>query len=124
MNDSDTRGNQRTPSDDSSTASPTHATDLTAFQRDLLALLTEDADYGLGLKDHLESYYGEDINHGRLYHNLDQLVERELVEKVALDKRTNEYRPTAEGRAIVRNRAQWLLAKLDLEPATPEAADD
>ena len=45
---------------------------LTAFQRDLLRTLAKtDEQSGLSLKTDLNTYYGEEINHSRLYQNLD-----------------------------------------------------
>lgn len=78
---------------------------LTAFQRDLLVVIAggededEDADvlYGLAIKEDLEEYYETEINHGRLYPNLDTLVEKGLVEKGQLDRRTNSYEITDKG---------------------------
>jgi len=49
--------------------------DLTAFQQNILAILAEEARYGLAIKRELENYYGTEVNHGRLYPNLDDLVE-------------------------------------------------
>ena len=82
--------------------------DLTAFQRDLLwsvVELEEDEStetYGLAIKRQVEETYRKEINHGRLYPNLDELAEKGLVEKSALDDRTNEYRPTAAARMLLR----------------------
>ncbi len=83
---------------------PDAADTLTRFQLDMLYLLAakrDQADYGLGLKRSLEGYYDRDVNHGRLYPNLDDLVERGLVEKSELDKRTNEYALTAAGEELL-----------------------
>jgi len=64
--------------------------DLTAFQRGLLyAIAGQDELYGLAIKDELEEYYEEEIHHGRLYPNLDEVVEKGLVEKGELDQRTS-----------------------------------
>lgn len=86
--------------------------DLTAFQRDILYCLHKAADtgetpYGLGIKRELESYYNHDINHGRLYPNLDELVDKDLIEKGALDKRTNFYEITERGRRGIEARHEW-----------------
>ncbi|ELY62057.1 PadR family transcriptional regulator [Natronococcus jeotgali DSM 18795] len=63
--------------------------DLTGFQRDLLYVITgADQPSGQDIKDEIESYYSSEINHGRLYPNLDTLVNKELVEKGELDRRT------------------------------------
>jgi len=82
--------------------------DCTAFQRDLLwALSHENARKGLSLKAELADYYGEDLNHSRLYQNLDKLVERGLVAKQARDRRTNEYRLTESARRALEARRAW-----------------
>lgn len=64
--------------------------DLTAFQRDLLYIIAgSDHPLGQDVKDDLDQYYNSDINHGRLYPNLDIVAEKDLVEKGRLDKRSN-----------------------------------
>ncbi|MFB6164182.1 MAG: helix-turn-helix transcriptional regulator, partial [Haloarculaceae archaeon] len=65
------------------------ARELTAFQQNILVILSEEPRYGLAIKRELETYYDSEVNHGRLYPNLDDLVEMGLVEKSELDKRTN-----------------------------------
>ena len=87
------------------------ARELTAFQQNILVILSEEAMYGLAIKRDLESYYGSDVNHGRLYPNLDSLVEMGLVEKSELDKRTNQYELTEKGRSAVVDRLRWTLSK-------------
>ncbi|WP_313692750.1 PadR family transcriptional regulator [Halorarum halobium] len=87
------------------------ARDLTAFQQNILVILAEEPMYGLAIKRELESYYDAEVNHGRLYPNLDDLVEMGLVEKSELDKRTNQYALTEEGRLAVLDRIDWVLSK-------------
>ena len=89
----------------------TVARDLTAFQQNILVILAEEPMYGLAIKRELESYYDAEVNHGRLYPNLDDLVEMDLVEKSELDKRTNQYALTEEGRLAVLDRIDWVLSK-------------
>lgn len=73
--------------------------DLTGFQRDLLVVIAGlDSVKGLEIKDELDEYYGKEINHGRLYPNLDDLVDNGLVEKDQIDERMNSYSLTDEGR--------------------------
>ena len=92
----------------SATAETATLTELSAFQRDLLwALSHDDARKGLSLKAELADYYGEDLNHSRLYQNLDKLVDRGLVAKQARDKRTNEYRLTEPARRALEARQEW-----------------
>lgn len=87
------------------------ARELTAFQRNILTVLAEQPRYGLAIKRELESYYGEEVNHGRLYPNLDDLVSKGFVEKSELDKRTNEYALTDDGVEAVLDGLEWSLKK-------------
>ena len=85
--------------------------DLTAFQQNILVILSEEPMYGLAIKRDLESYYGTEVNHGRLYPNLDDLVESGLVTKSELDKRTNQYELTDDGYDAVLDRLGWVFSK-------------
>ena len=93
----------------------TAARDLTAFQQNVLFVLAEEARYGLAIKRELEDYYGEEVNHGRLYPNLDALIERGLVEKSELDKRTNEYGLTDDGQAVLVDLFEWSFSKFQTD---------
>ena len=82
--------------------------DLTGFQRDLLYVIAgHEEPHGLAVKADLDDYYGAEINHGRLYPNLDTLVEKGLVEKGRLDDRTNAYTLTRRGRREIAARREW-----------------
>lgn len=82
--------------------------DLTGFQRDLLYVVAgEDDPHGLAVKEELESYYQKEVHHGRLYPNLDTLVEKGLLEKGEVDRRTNFYRLTQRGRREIEARREW-----------------
>jgi len=82
--------------------------DLTGFQRDLLYVIAGDPEiHGLAIKDEMETYYETEIHHGRLYPNLDTLVEKELVEKGDLDQRTNTYELTTDGHQLLDERQSW-----------------
>jgi DNA-binding PadR family transcriptional regulator len=87
------------------------ARELTAFQQNILIILSEEPMYGLAIKRNLEEYYGNEVNHGRLYPNLDSLVEMGLVEKSELDKRTNQYELTSRGHDAVVDSLRWSLSK-------------
>jgi len=92
--------------------------DLTGFQRDLLTVLAGfnaqgDDPKGLALKDELDSYYSGDINHGRLYPNLDALVDKGLVEKGRIDDRTNSYSLTGRGHRELEARREWEASYVD-----------
>ncbi|WP_245180566.1 helix-turn-helix transcriptional regulator [Haloarcula amylovorans] len=83
--------------------------EFTRFKWDILYMLAaehDEADYGLGLKASLEAYYDEEVNHGRLYPNLDELVKQGCVEKSKLDDRTNEYTLTEKGAELIREDAK------------------
>lgn len=82
--------------------------DLTGFQRDLLYVIAGlDGPKGLEIKDELEKYYEGEINHGRLYPNLDALVDKGLVEKGKIDDRTNSYTLTDRGNREIEARREW-----------------
>jgi len=82
--------------------------DLTGFQRDLLyAIAGQDEPHGLAIKDELEAYYETEIHHGRLYPNLDDLVEKGFVEKGQIDRRTNSYEVTQRGHREIEARREW-----------------
>ena len=76
---------------------------LTGFQRDLLSAIQSEvgAAYGLACKRQVDAWYGVEQNHGRLYPNLDTLVDHGLVDKSELDKRTNQYALTEGGKAVL-----------------------
>ncbi|WP_049997042.1 PadR family transcriptional regulator [Halococcus sediminicola] len=82
--------------------------DLTGFQRDLLYVAAgKDEPHGLALKSELDQYYEGEIHHGRLYPNLDTLVDKGLLEKGQIDKRTNYYQVTQRGRREIEARREW-----------------
>jgi len=85
--------------------------DLTGFQKNIVNVLVGDSMYGLEVKKELEGYYDQEINHGRLYPNLDRLQEENYVEKYARDERTNEYRLTQKGREKMCEELRWRLEK-------------
>ena len=81
--------------------------ELSGFKRDaIVAALRlggspgsepEDRPYGLGIKRELEIIRDVEVNHGRLYPNLDDLVDAGLMSKGERDKRTNTYHVTQAG---------------------------
>jgi DNA-binding PadR family transcriptional regulator len=54
----------------------------------------------------MEEFVGE-VSHSRLYPNLDVLVNRDLVEKGQINRRTNYYQITATGEEAIRERREW-----------------
>jgi len=88
--------------------------DLTGFQRDLLYVISgANQPSGQDVKDEIEQYYSSEINHGRLYPNLDTVVNKDLVEKGQLDRRTNYYAITDEGEQAIEDRREWVLQYID-----------
>ena len=81
--------------------------DLTGFERDLLVDIYQmDQPSGQDILDRLEANHGEDVKHGRLYPNLDDLVDYGLIDKGDQDLRTNYYEATNDGRRLVEDAAQ------------------
>ncbi|MFB6130454.1 MAG: helix-turn-helix transcriptional regulator [Salinigranum sp.] len=82
--------------------------ELTGFQRDLLFVVGGlGAASGKETKRKLEETQDRTLLAGRVYSNLDTLVEYGLVEKGEIDGRTNEYRITDEGREEIRSHYEW-----------------
>lgn len=89
--------------------------DLTGFQRDLLYVIAGLGEpKGLAIKEELDEYYGEDINHGRLYPNLDAVVEKGLIQKGQKDNRTNAYSLTQRGQREIEARREWEADHISL----------
>ena len=98
--------------------------DLTAFQRDLLFTVEHlekngtdrelaeafeyDAPSGTCVKTRIEGTLNKEINHGRLYPNLDNLVNKGLVVKGSLDRRTNSYTLTKRGKNALEEYRQFV----------------
>ncbi|WP_458208895.1 helix-turn-helix transcriptional regulator [Haladaptatus sp. NG-SE-30] len=90
--------------------------DLTGFQRDLLYVVSGlDEPHGLAIKEELEEYYEKEIHHGRLYPNLDSLVDKGLIEKGEKDRRTNVYNVSRRGQREIEDRRDWEQEYLDQE---------
>jgi DNA-binding PadR family transcriptional regulator len=87
--------------------------DLTSFQRDVLYVtMGFERPSGQQIKSELESRTGT-ITHGRLYPNLDTLVEEGYIEKGSIDRRTNFYDLTEAGAAALAERREWEDAYVD-----------
>ena len=83
---------------------------LTGFQRDTMYVISGmDSPKGLDIKEKLDGYYASEIYHGRLYPNLDTLVDMGLVEKGIIDDRTNSYSLSEEGKELLVERREWEL---------------
>ena len=87
--------------------------DLTGFQRDLIYTISGiEEPYGLAIKGVVAEYRQEEVNHGRLYPNLDTLVEKGYVDKQSKDKRTNLYLLTEAAAEAIDARRQWEDSRL------------
>lgn len=82
--------------------------ELTGFQRDLLYVIAGlDEPSGQSVKERIEEEIEREVNHGRLYPNLDTLVENGFVVKGELDRRTNYYELSEHGRTALIDRREW-----------------
>ena len=99
--------------------------DLTGIQRDLLEAIAafNDDPYGLALKDNLDERYADPVNHGRLYQNLDQLADQNLLTRDELDARTSEYALTEAGQNALQGQAETLAGLCDLPRPSLEETD-
>lgn len=89
--------------------------ELTRIQRDLLYVIAgHDEPTVLRIKRTLEDYYDADVDHGRLYPNLDALSESGLVEKVEHGSRTPYYTLTDRGHREIEARRDWESQHVDL----------
>ena len=87
--------------------------ELSGFQRDMIYCIAAlDEPYGLEIGRELEEYSSTEVNHGRLYPNLNQLVDEGLLRKEQKDDRTNLYTLTPLGKELIVERRQWEDDKL------------
>ncbi len=88
--------------------------ELTSFQRDLLYVVVGGTDpSGQEIKTELQGPMGE-ITHGRLYPNLDTLVQKGYLDKGQNDRRTNFYRETEKALEGLQSRRDWEDQYVDL----------
>lgn len=82
--------------------------DLSAFQRDTLMVIGGEGNpSGVEIMQVLGEYYENEVTGGRLYPNLDGLVNSGLVQKGKKDDRTNEYSLTERGHSELVARRKW-----------------
>ena len=93
---------------------------LTGFQRDLLCVIrwlekTEEEVTGIQVKNVLESkdHYAKEIHHGRLYPNLDTLVDKGLVEKESGGHRFYEYHLTKRGEREINLYSDFVQSSIE-----------
>jgi len=114
MTENDTQDGEASPTDDQrrNSTSIGLSDELTRFQIDLLVAAARlgSGTSGQDLKRRIiEAWDVEEaaINHGRLYSNLDAMVEMGLLQRGILDRRTNEYRITDAGQVVLADRHRW-----------------
>jgi DNA-binding PadR family transcriptional regulator len=91
---------------------------LTGFQRDLLVVASGlEEPSGQDIKEHVEAAMGTPVKHGRLYPNLDTLVERGLLVKGQHDRRTNSYQLSGTGSVTIQEYLGWLQSQSTALPA-------
>jgi len=91
--------------------------DLNSFKRDMLVVIAGmDNPKGTELTAELQEHYPEEITAGRVYPQLDDLVEKGLVKKGKKNGRANEYRLTGRGVRDLKGHREWenqYLAPID-----------
>lgn len=100
--------------------------ELTGFQRDLLTCIRQLDDEttiptGTTIKESMESLYGETINHGRLYQNLNHLSESDCIDKVVVDGRTNAYYLTDGAIEMLDETVKQLVSTCGLQQSITES---
>jgi len=88
--------------------------DLTGFQRDLLYVIAgADQPSGQDVKDEIEQYYSSEINHGRLYPNLDTVVNKGTRRERTTRQAHKLLRNTDEGEQAIEDRYEWESQYID-----------
>jgi DNA-binding PadR family transcriptional regulator len=82
--------------------------DLSSFQRDLLVVVAGlDAPIGKDIRQELQEYYPEEVTAGRVYPQLTEMVDKQLVSKDDTGK-ANIYRITRRGIRELEDRREWV----------------
>ena len=83
--------------------------DLNGSKRDLLVEIYQlDQPSGQDIRRRMEAEHDEEVTHGRLYSNLNDLVDVGLLDKGELDLRTNYYQITKDGQRLVEDTARYF----------------
>ncbi|MFC7008482.1 helix-turn-helix transcriptional regulator [Halalkalicoccus salilacus] len=89
---------------------------LTGFQRDVLYVIAElDEPSGSEIKDHLEEYYGNPVDRGQLYPNIDLIAEVELINKHRKNEQRNSHTLNAKGYHEIKARQEWEDERLSFD---------
>ena len=91
--------------------------DVNSFKRDMMVVIAGmDSPSGKELIAELQEYYSEEITVGRVYPQLDELVEKKLITKQDRNGRANEYQLTKRGVRDIQAHREWqdkYLAPID-----------
>jgi len=103
--------------------------ELTEFRRDCLRVVRrlqdrEEHVNGQDIQRDLQRRYGESVNHGRLYPNLDTLIDEGLVQKERLDGRTNQYELTARGLELLEREFAEFAADVGVGTGNQHRGDE
>jgi len=82
--------------------------DLSSFQRDLLVVVAGlDDPIGKDVRQELQEYYHEEVTAGRVYPQLTEMVEKQLIIKQDAGQ-ANIYRITKRGVRELQDRRDWV----------------
>jgi len=82
--------------------------ELRGFQRDLLFVICGLSDpNGQEIRAEMEQTLSDDVQHGRVYSNLNDLVDLGYVRKERENGRTNRYMLTEDGEDVIESRHEW-----------------
>ena len=88
--------------------------ELSGLQRDLLyIILDSDKPSGQDINRSINEEYKNEVNHGRLYPNLDELVELGLIIKGNKNDRANYYEITQKGKDEIVKYQEWTSERVD-----------
>ena len=100
---------------EASTTAQNPLTDLnTGFLRDMLTVIStfDERPSGQQIRERMENIGGYDtVNHGKLYPNLDRLVENGYVVKGEIDRRTNFYRISEKGEEALEEYSEFVAGE-------------
>ena len=83
--------------------------DLNSSKRDLIVEIYQlDQPSGQDIRHRMKAEHNEDVDHGRLYPNLNDLVDYGLLDKGEQDLRTNYYEVTNDGQRLVEDTARYF----------------
>ena len=85
--------------------------DLNNSKRDLLVEIYQlDQPSGQDIRGRMKAEHGEDVKHGRLYPNLNDLVDLGLLDKGEQNLRSNYYQITNDGQRLVEDTARYFAS--------------